>query len=388
MKRFYGLMLAMMASVVVAQVPQYATVANQVLQDNISQSLIKFQSLGVKQKGTAALTNTLTWLKSQYTSFGYTTAQMQEHSYSYSGFTCKNLIVTKTGTLYPNTYVIICGHYDSITGTGTNDNGSGTSILLEVARLMRNIPTDYSVKFIHFSGEEDGLMGSQAYVNQVVNGTNPKMNIRLLLNIDEVGGVAGMTNDTVTCERDTSNPTTNNAASSTFTNQLMQYIQWYSPLQTQLSYAYSSDYMSFQSNNEVITGLFETNETPYKHTANDLLVNMDPVYVYQIAQGTTGAMLHFAVASISALSTPEVVHKAQATALWNGSQLVLYGNTLPTIPIGMQVYNSTGQCVYKQEAAVFQSEYTPFDLPDLPAGLYIIQLAGTDFQTQIKTLKP
>lgn len=370
-----------------AQTPEYAAVANQVQQANISQTLSSFEGLGVKRRGTTALSNALTWLKGQYTSMGYTASQMQEHSYSYSGFTCKNLIVTKTGTLYPNTYVIICGHYDSITGTGTNDNGSGTAILLEVARLMRTIPTDYSVKFIHFSGEEDGLMGSQAYVSQVVNGTSPKMNIRLLLNIDEVGGVAGMTNDTVTCERDTSNPTTNNAASSTFTNQLMQYIQWYSPLQTQLSYAYSSDYMSFQSNNEVITGLFETNETPYKHTANDLLVNMDPVYVYQIAQGTTGAMLHFAVASISALQSPTFDVKPTVSALWHDQQLALYWNALASEPIHISVYNSTGQCVFQQQTTV-QGEYGLLDMPMLASGLYVVHIYGSNTSLQVKTLKP
>ena len=42
---------------------------------------------------------------------------------------------------------------------------------------------------------------------------------------------------------------------------------------------------------------FETNETSHKHSATDLLVNMDPVYNYNVAKATTGAMLHFAVAS-------------------------------------------------------------------------------------------
>ncbi len=106
-----------------------------------------------------------------------------------------------------------------------------------------------------------------------------------------------MINDTITCERDTGSPTTNNAASNTVTNELINCVQLYSPLNTFLSYAYASDYMPFEDNNEVITGFFETNQTPHRHTATDLLVNMDPVYVYQIAKAATGAMLHFAVAA-------------------------------------------------------------------------------------------
>ncbi len=280
-------------------VPYYKTVVDQCLQTNITSNLTQFEALGVKRRGTAELQNTLDWLKNKYTSFGYASNQLQEYSYTYSGSTavCKNLVVTKIGTLYPNTFLIVCGHYDSLVGTGTNDNGSGVACILESARLLVNIPTEYSIKFINFSGEEDGLKGSQNFVSSVVNATTPKMNIRLVFNLDEVGGVASLTNDTITCERDTSTPTTNNAASNTFTNELITCVGLYSPLNTYLSYCYASDYMSFQSNNDVITGLFETNETTVKHTANDFLVNMDPVYNFKVAKAVIGATLHFAKAA-------------------------------------------------------------------------------------------
>lgn len=275
----------------------YQDVVNQCSQDNITDNLVQFESFGVKRRGTAALQNTLNWLKSEYLSYGYTTSQLVEDTYSYSGFTCKNLVVTKIGTVYPNTYVIVCGHYDSIVGTGTNDNGSGVSAILEIARLLKDIPTEYSIKFINFSGEEDGLRGSEHFVNSIVNGTNPKMNIRVVFNLDEVGGVAGMINDTITCERDTGSPTSNNAASNQKTQELITCTELYSPLNTYLSYAYASDYMSFEDNNEVITGFFETNETEHRHTETDLLENMDPVYNYNVAKAAIGATMHFAVAS-------------------------------------------------------------------------------------------
>ncbi|TGD58858.1 M28 family peptidase [Flavobacterium humi] len=279
-------------------IQSYADVVSQVSQTNVTANLTAFENLGVKRRGTAPLQNTLNWLKNKYLSYGYTAGQMVEDSYTNGTYTCKNLILTKIGTVYPNTYVIVCGHYDSITGTGTNDNGSGVVSILEIARLLQNIPTEYSIKFINFSGEEDGLIGSQHYVSSIVNGTTPKMNIRLVFNLDEVGGVAGMTNNTITCEKDTNGtPSTNNAVSATMTDQLITCVGLYSPLNTFLSYAYSSDYMPFQSNNEIITGFFETNETPHKHTATDLLANMDPVYNYKVAKAATGAVMHFAVAN-------------------------------------------------------------------------------------------
>ena len=282
-------------------IPYYGSVVGQVSESSILNNLTEFENIGVKRRGTSPLQNTLNWLKAEYLSYGYTTNQMQEYSFTNGSATCKNLVVTKVGTLYPNTFIILCGHYDTINGKGTNDNGSGVVSIFEVARLLRNIPTEYSIKFINFSGEEDGLIGSQHFVSTVVNATNPKMDIRLVFNIDEVGGRSDMTNDTITCERDTGSPTTNNASSNLMTNELINCVELYSPLTTFLSYAYASDYLPFEDNNEVITGFFEKNETPYRHTANDLLINMDPVYVFNVAKAATGAMLHFSKASTSAL---------------------------------------------------------------------------------------
>lgn len=328
----------------------YADIANQCSQTNITNSLTEFEGLGVKRRGTTALQNTLDWLKSKYLSYGYTANQLQEFSYTYSGSSavCKNLVVTKIGTTYPNTYVIICGHYDSIVGTGTNDNGSGVAAILEVARLLQNVPTEYSIRFINFSGEEDGLRGSQNYVNTVVNGTTPKMNIRLVFNIDQVGGVAGEINDTITCERDTGSPTSNNAASNAMTQQLITCTELYSPLNTNLSYAYASDYMTFEDNGEIITGFYETNETTHRHTATDLLVNMDPVYNYKVAQAATGAMLHFAVASTT-LSTSSV-QEYQMSVFPNPATNEIYWNlgTFPKNEYQFSLIDSTGKVVLSQ----------------------------------------
>lgn len=303
MFRFQAFLFTAMFAVVISgnssaqvYVPAYGAVVSQCSAANILQDLTEFQALGVKYRGTAAQANALTWLKNKYLSYGYTADQLVEDTYSYSGSTCKNLIVTKIGTVYPDVFVIVDGHYDTVVGPGTNDNGSGTAVILEMARLLQSIPTEYSVKFINFSGEEDGLLGSQHYVSSVVNATTPKMNIRLLFNIDEVGGVAGETNNSIMCERDLSSPGSNNAQSNTMTNELMTCVDLYSTLNPILSYAYASDYMPFQSNGEIITGFYEANESPYPHSANDVLSNMDPAYVFEVAKAAIGATMHFAVA--------------------------------------------------------------------------------------------
>lgn len=332
-------------------IPYYATVSSQVSESNVFNTLTEFEDLGVKRRGTPALQNTLNWLKNKYTSFGYNASQMVEYSFQNGSSTCKNLVLTKTGTVYPNTFVIICGHYDTIAGTGTNDNGSGVTTILEVARLLQSIPTEYSIKFINFSGEEDGLIGSQSFVNSVVNATNPKMDIKLVFNIDEVGGRAGYDNSSIICERDTSSPTSNNAASNAVTNQLMTCVEYYSDLTAELSYAYSSDYIPFEENNEIITGFFESNETPYNHTINDLLENMDPYYVYQVAKAATGAMMHFAVASTSALETENFEHSQMINFFPNPTNEYLtisFGN-LTQSESDFSLVDSAGKTVFMQK---------------------------------------
>ena len=284
-------------------VQAYQDRVNQTTQNNINSYLTEFATFGVKTTGSTNNNNAFNWLKNKYLAFGYTAAQISENAFTYNGATTKNLILTKTGTKYPNIFVIVCGHYDTIAGPGVNDNGSGTSVILEMARILKDVRTEYSIKFINFTGEEQGLRGSQNYVNTVVNATNPKMNIKVVFNIDQVGGVAGEVNNTITCERDTNNtPSTNNAASNTVTQQLMNCVALYSPLQTNLSYAYGSDYMPFQSNGEVITGFYEFNESTRPHSASDTYANMDPVFVFNVTKAALGAVQHFATADITTLS--------------------------------------------------------------------------------------
>ncbi|WP_428225074.1 M28 family peptidase [Flavobacterium sp.] len=360
-------------------IQRYADIVNQVSQQNVNSSLSEFENLGVKYRGTTALENTYQWLVNKYKSYGYLDTQIATDTYSYSGATCKNLIVTKVGTTFPNTYVIVCGHYDSIVGTGTNDNGSGVASILEMARLLKNINTEYSIKFINFSGEEEGLFGSQHYVSSVVNSTNPKMDIRIVFNLDEVGGVSGLTNDTITCERDENNsPSTNNALSNTFTNELITCVGLYSPLKAVLSYAYASDYMSFQSNNEVITGFFETNETTHKHTATDLLANMDPVYNYKVAKAAVGGLLHFAKADTS-LSNSEFTEALPIHFYPNPTETILqinaseWGAKMYTV----KIFDLNGKIVFEKH---FESPklIESIDVSNFSKGVYLIQMTIAD----------
>lgn len=80
-----------------------------------------------------------------------------------------NIIADLPGTDKADEMVIVCGHFDSWDGPGSvgaNDNGTGSTVTLESARLLKklNIKPRRTIRFILWSGEEQGLLGSRAYV--------------------------------------------------------------------------------------------------------------------------------------------------------------------------------------------------------------------------------
>ncbi|MFP3391442.1 M28 family peptidase [Brevibacillus sp. SIMBA_040] len=84
--------------------------------------------------------------------------------------TSYNVIATKKPDKNKdNGQIIIVGaHHDSVEGApGANDDASGTATTLELARVMANMPTDTEIRFITFGAEENGLLGSYAYVESM-----------------------------------------------------------------------------------------------------------------------------------------------------------------------------------------------------------------------------
>ncbi len=76
---------------------------------------------------------------------------------------------TKVGTTRPDEMYIIGGHMDGIGwGEAANDDGSGTAIVMELARIFNSpdVQTERSIRFALWNNEETGLEGARAYVAQ------------------------------------------------------------------------------------------------------------------------------------------------------------------------------------------------------------------------------
>ena len=77
--------------------------------------------------------------------------------------------VTKIGTTRPDEMYIISAHMDGHGwGEAANDDGSGTAIVMELARIFADpaVRTERSIRFVLWNNEETGLNGARAYVAQ------------------------------------------------------------------------------------------------------------------------------------------------------------------------------------------------------------------------------
>jgi Zn-dependent M28 family amino/carboxypeptidase len=80
-----------------------------------------------------------------------------------------NTVAEIRGSEKPGEVVILGAHLDSWDlGTGTTDNGTGSMVVLEAARAIAQsgLHPKRTIRFILFSGEEEGLLGSAAYAAQ------------------------------------------------------------------------------------------------------------------------------------------------------------------------------------------------------------------------------
>ncbi len=106
------------------------------------------------------------------------------------GQTTQNIIGFKAGDTTPNDWYIVGAHMDSVPSSGNApgalDNASGCSGVLELARVASQFNFDSSIFFICFSGEEQGLIGSQNHVDSIID-NNDQDKVKAALTMDMIG---------------------------------------------------------------------------------------------------------------------------------------------------------------------------------------------------------
>jgi aminopeptidase YwaD len=108
-------------------------------------------------------------------------------------YKAQNILAYVKGSAKPDSFIVFSAHYDhlgmmgsEIYFPGANDNASGVSMLLDMARYFskkENQP-ECSIAFIAFAGEEAGLAGSKYYTEHPLF---PMEKIKFLVNLDLLG---------------------------------------------------------------------------------------------------------------------------------------------------------------------------------------------------------
>lgn len=164
----------------------YLQLADEVSTDNLRGYVTGLQNFSTRFALTANCLQAGQYIYDFFSSLG-----LRPHfqDFTYSGATCRNIIAEIRGLTYPEQVVIICAHYDSISdqrwtlAPGADDNASGTAAVMEAARILVNHPLDFTVRFIAFSAEEQGLIGSQRYVQTQLS---TKEKILGVINLDMI----------------------------------------------------------------------------------------------------------------------------------------------------------------------------------------------------------
>ncbi|MEU1045147.1 M28 family metallopeptidase [Streptomyces sp. NPDC005897] len=156
---------------------------------NVKAHLSQLQSIatangGNRAHGRAGYQASVNYVKAKLDAAGFTTRVQQ---FTASGRTGYNLIADWPGG-DPNQVVMAGSHLDSVTsGPGINDNGSGSSAVLETALAVARSgyqPTKH-LRFAWWGAEELGLVGSRYYVNSL--GSTERAKISGYLNFDMIG---------------------------------------------------------------------------------------------------------------------------------------------------------------------------------------------------------
>ena len=80
--------------------------------------------------------------------------------------------------------IIIGAHYDCVNTHGVDDNGSGVATLLESAFKQKDKSNEYTIKYIFFGAEEEGVKGSKYYANELSK--EEVDNIEFMVNVDSI----------------------------------------------------------------------------------------------------------------------------------------------------------------------------------------------------------
>ena len=263
------------------------------------------------------------YLTSTLKSFGYEVEQQWFDPRP--GVPSANVIATLPGTLNPDLVYVISSHFDSVRrGPGADDNSSGTTALIEAARMLVDHPMPATIQFAFFTGEEAGLLGSREFVRQAVEN---KVNLVGALNNDMVGWANNHRLDNTIRYSNVGIRDIQHAAAFLFTDLITYDAKYYKSTD---AHAY------FEAYGDIVGGIgsYPILSSPHYHQSHDVLEIINQKLVTEVSKTTVGTIMLMA-SSPARLSNIKIDNIDEGVGLvsWTpaqekdiGTYLVKYGS--------------------------------------------------------------
>ena len=152
--------------------------------DTLESSLVRLRDFATRYSTTDSARSALAWTRDRFAAWGCS-AYLDTFDADYA----PNAVGIKRGTVNDGAVFVVCGHADATSEIpeeltpGSEDNGSGAGAVLELCRVTADMAFENTVCFIGFSGEEQGLIGSDSFARRAARRGD---SIVLVLNFDMV----------------------------------------------------------------------------------------------------------------------------------------------------------------------------------------------------------
>jgi len=316
------------------------------------EDLSQFGSRSIRQRGNHLA---IQYLVDELTVMGYTPERQDFEPRP--GFPSANIWVTIRGTADPDQVYVVSSHLDSVDeGPGADDNGAGTTALLEVARVLRGHPQAATIILLWVTGEEEGLLGSHEWVRRA---RESGMHVVADINNDTFGWTRiGRLESTVR-----------------YSNPAFRDIQHGAALQFTDLVTYearmfrTSDGGSFfEAYGDIVGGFgsYPILASPHYHEPHDVVETINPQQIAEVAKATTATIMFLASGAAPVTGVHADAQRTRTLVTWDKAPE--HGVTGYRVAWGPADDPARGTVVVRGTRAV---------LPAVPAGMQVMVRAFT-----------
>lgn len=333
-------------------------VLNEISADSVRYFIQSLQNFGTRHWDNGNRKEVALWIKNQFIKFGIASARLD--SFEFRGTWQYNVVAEIAGSSGSGEAIVIGAHHDSITNDqfsngdapapGADDNASGTSAVLEIARsIMRaGYHPEKSLVFQTYAAEEMGLHGSK-YLAAKARETGER--IKLMINHDMISYNSRVLNQSYVSINYYND-------SEAFREMAIGNTQNFTPLTPvvgQLNSA-SSDSYSFAREGFRSVYFEEYDFSPWYHSTSDVVSNYDMDYCAEVIKASAATV-------ITASEFPSAVQNYFVYDLGTGNSLLLEWDKSPEFDLDKyKISFGKSSGVYDQ---FFYTTDTTFILDDL-----------------------